>query len=75
MKIKEVRAAYKTLKPRAEKAASSIKAAEDKGAAHKDAAPLRKEIFSALRAICTDEQKAKLNGWLEKRRAAQKEKN
>ena len=73
--IKEVRKAYKSFHPRIKEAVASIEAATDKAAARKATTPLRKEIFTALRAICTKEQKAKFNAYLQARWAAQKEKN
>ncbi len=67
--IKKVRKLYKSFRPRAEKAVATIQDAWDKQAAHRAAQPLRKEIFDAVRAICTPQQKAKFNKYLEARRA------
>ncbi|MBW1865835.1 MAG: alpha-L-fucosidase, partial [Deltaproteobacteria bacterium] len=67
--IKKVRAVYKSFRPHAEEADATIHAANDKKAAHWAAQPLRKKIFDAVRAICTPEQKAKFNKYLEARRA------
>ena len=70
--ILEVRKAYRSFNPRVKKAVATIKAASDKDAAHEATTPLRKEIFSAVRAICTQDQKAKFNAYLESRWAAQR---